>query len=728
MGSMKQRAWVGAIAAVSLVWLLMPGLLQAAPGEWTWMSGSNTINQLGVYGTKGVEHPDNVPGAHRYSISWIDSLGNLWLFGGSGYSSTVLGSMNDLWRYDPAINQWLWMSGSNITKQKGVYGTKGVEHPDNVPGARRSSISWIDSMGRLWLFGGEGYDSSSSDIVGWLNDLWRYDPATNQWTWVSGSNTKSQVGVYGTKGVEHPANVPGGRYSSNSWIDSTGHLWLFGGYGYNSTTTFGYLNDLWRYDPETNQWTWMSGANSFQQAGVYGTKSVPDAANVPGGRYSSNSWIDSTGHPWLFGGFGRGSTTTTGYLNDLWRYDPETNQWTWVSGANTINQFGFYGTEGVPDAVNVPGGRRDSISRIDSAGNLWLFGGFGRGSATTTGYLNDLWRYDPEINQWAWVSGAETINQVGVYGTEGVPDAANAPGARQSCAAWIDGDGNLWLFGGGNATSGVLNDLWRYELQVCITDSDCDDGAFCNGAETCLNGVCGMGDSPCRTTDTCDEVNDQCIPECASDVDCDDGLFCNGQEICIGGECAGCLSPCSGLQRCNEDAGQCIDVECLINDDCPDGLVCNVSIGTCIPCVTDADCDGDSDVCFNGSCYQTGVSTCEQNADCLAGDWCQEGVCRPMNCTDDSECGAGWACSGTLCAPVGAQCVFDEDCGPYHFCFDWMCYLDDDPPQLGVGPFLAAGTWPLLPTSQENPMYLDQNYSVLWTFDDDYASCEGLHA
>ena len=109
-----------------------------------------------------------------------------------------------------------------------------------------------------------------------------------------------------------------------------------------------------------------------------------------------------------------GSTTTTSYLNDLWRYDPATDQWTWVSGADTINQVGVYGTEGVPDAVNVPGGRRDSISRIDSAGNLWLFGGFGRGSATTTGYLNDLWRYDPEINQWAWVSGAETINQVGV--------------------------------------------------------------------------------------------------------------------------------------------------------------------------------------------------------------------------------------------------------------------------------------------------------------------------
>ena len=167
------------------------------------------------------------------------------------------------------------MSGSNTTKQKGVYGTKGVEHPDNVPGARRSSISWIDSMGRLWLFGGEGYDSSSSDIVGWLNDLWRYDPATNQWTWASGSNTKSQVGVYGTKGVARCLPMcRAGAMAAFPGQTATGNLWLFGGYGYASTTTFGYLSDLWRYDPATNQWTWVSGSNTISQVGVYGTKGV----------------------------------------------------------------------------------------------------------------------------------------------------------------------------------------------------------------------------------------------------------------------------------------------------------------------------------------------------------------------------------------------------------------------------------------------------------------------
>ena len=39
---------------------------------------------------------------------------------------------------------------------------------------------------------------------------------------------------------------------------------------------------------------------------------------------------------------------------------------------------------------------------------------------------------------------------------------------------------------------------------------------------------------------------------------------------------------------------------------------------------------------------------------------------------------------------------------------------------------MAAGTWPALPTASSRAFVLDQNYNVLWTFSDDYASCAGL--
>jgi len=64
-----------------------------------------------------------------------------------------------------------------------------------------------------------------------------------------------------------------------------------------------------------------------------------------------------------------------------------------VSGAETINASGVYGTLGTGATANVPGARGGAISWTDSAGNLWLFGGYGFDSGGTNGNLNDLWQY-----------------------------------------------------------------------------------------------------------------------------------------------------------------------------------------------------------------------------------------------------------------------------------------------------------------------------------------------
>src|ERR1035441_8783623 len=55
----------------------------------------------------------------------------------------------------------------------------------------------------------------------------------------------------------------------------------------------------------------------------------------------------------------------------------------------------------------------------------------------------------------------------GVYGTKGMADPAETPGARVDASAWTDANGNLWLFGGSGADDGtygggLLNDLWEY--------------------------------------------------------------------------------------------------------------------------------------------------------------------------------------------------------------------------------------------------------------------------
>jgi hypothetical protein len=71
-----------------------------AHGQWTWVSGDSKFHQLGDYGTKGVAVGTNKPGGRCCGISWIDSKGNLWLFGGRELSSNNF-NLNDLWKFEP---------------------------------------------------------------------------------------------------------------------------------------------------------------------------------------------------------------------------------------------------------------------------------------------------------------------------------------------------------------------------------------------------------------------------------------------------------------------------------------------------------------------------------------------------------------------------------------------------------------------------------------------------
>src|SRR4029453_19400930 len=88
----------------------------------------------------------------------------------------------------------------------------------------------------------------------------------------------------------------------------------------------------------------------------------------------------------------------------------------------------------------------------------------------------------------------------------------------------------------------------------------CDDGLFCNGADTCGGGSCIHAGDPCaggaECNNSCNEAGDNCFAAaataCATDgnactddacngagtcahinntAPCDDGLFCNGADV-----------------------------------------------------------------------------------------------------------------------------------------------------------------------------------------------------
>jgi len=249
-------------------------------GNWVWISGgtTNTANQLGVYGTPGTAAATNVPGGRHEAVGWADASGNLWLFGGEGEDSagTANGILNDLWVYNITNNQWTFVLGSTTANQTGTYGLQPLAGPPSttgaagtvgltggtagtLPGSRWGASGWTDAGGNFWLFGGWGLDSTATNGNGALNDAWVYTPNATAgqpgtWTWVKGSNTGSQNGVYGTLTrpyLTYYIFTPGGRSNATRWVDGNGQLWLFGGEGYDSTSTSGngYLNDMWRYLP-----------------------------------------------------------------------------------------------------------------------------------------------------------------------------------------------------------------------------------------------------------------------------------------------------------------------------------------------------------------------------------------------------------------------------------------------------------------------------------------------
>lgn len=362
-------------------------------------------------------------------------------------------------------NDWTWMHGSaTTTNLSPTYGVLGSPSSVNSPGARRSSITVTDLTGNLWLFGGLNTTGN------YMGDLWKYTVSTNEWTWMNGPNTANNFGIYGTQGVASSSNSPGGRTYSHGWADNNGNIWIFGGYGYSSNAGPTLLNDLWKYNIASNQWTWIKG--SFSGAGLYGTygtQGVSAPINTPGGRYLATTGKDNSNNLILFGGYGYGSSTY-GMLNDIWKFNTSTNNWTWVKGMGVSNQFSSFGVQGVASSSNTPGGRYASTGCSDANGNLWVFGGNGMINGGS-GYINELWKFDSNTNNWTFYSGSALANQSGIYGVQGVASGNNFPGCRMfyGRSSIIDQTGNFWTFGGYGYSSGgagYMNDVWRFNTST----------------------------------------------------------------------------------------------------------------------------------------------------------------------------------------------------------------------------------------------------------------------
>ena len=109
--------------------------------------------------------------------------------------------------------EWTWIHGDTIPNQPPVFGIQGISNPANTPGAIYEGVEWVDQSGHFYFYGG-------LSVIGCLADLWRFDPATSEWTWLNGPGGTGMQPVYGVKGVSSPLNHPGDRgYGMLGWVD-----------------------------------------------------------------------------------------------------------------------------------------------------------------------------------------------------------------------------------------------------------------------------------------------------------------------------------------------------------------------------------------------------------------------------------------------------------------------------------------------------------------------------
>jgi hypothetical protein len=304
--------------------------------------------------------------------------------------------------------------------------------------------------------------------------------------------------------VTNNAAIPSARSFATGWCDVDGKLYLFGGTGKGSTlATKGNLNDLWSYDPQANAWTWLSGSKAVNGAASYGTLGVAATTNVPGARIAATAIVDGTSNTLLFGG-----QATAGLMNDVWRYNSTSNQWTWLKGASTAAGAASYGPLNSSLTTNTPGARRGTVAIsgiADGRSNTFIAGENGTNS------FNDFWsletRGEPTIGDLA-------VSAIGNNGatlgctvlTHSDPTSVHlewwtlaAPGTRTSAPVQVfDGTSNtvqfsVWLpvdrhqFAGHHAQQArVFQHHRRSSARRC---SVC--GLHLDSVRTCGLGECG---------------------------------------------------------------------------------------------------------------------------------------------------------------------------------------------------------------------------------------------
>jgi hypothetical protein len=179
---------------------------------------------------------------------------------------------------------------------------------------------------------------------------------------------------------------------------------------------------------------------------------------------------------------------------------------------------------------------------------------------------------------------------------------------------------------------------------------DCNDGAFCNGLETCVGSSCQPGTPPAVddgvdcTDDSCDEGTDAVVHTPVHALCLDDDA-CNGAETCHA--TLGCQP---GAPLVCDDSDVCTADRCKSSSGCQFDVSCadpSCNLGICerpaeITCADAFDNDGDGvPDCADLDC--TGFDSCEYGTELTCVDAFDNDSDGNADCVD-SDCGSAEKC------------------------------------------------------------------------------------
>lgn len=264
------------------------------------------------------------------------------------------------------------------------------------------------------MFGGEGEHPTDPKLTALLDDLYVF--GATGWSRFFGSGKAAAALPFAHAHSPNPAPPdmhsrppqytqpgasPGGRSEHSSVVFEQG-FYVFGGLGVAYNSNFRaetvQMADLWTFSLQLKAWTFLGGSVVPNSWGTYpGAIGLGGSDFAPGARVQASMAINElTNDLFLFGGFGLDYNMNYGYLNDLWRFNLNANQWTWMGGSSSISKGGSI-TSG---SLFAPCGRSGALLFAGSDGlqfNLTLLGGVANPTGTKAGALADVWTINTEL-------------------------------------------------------------------------------------------------------------------------------------------------------------------------------------------------------------------------------------------------------------------------------------------------------------------------------------------